>query len=845
VIEGASSTEEEYPVIADNTPTIEVTTNKNAICKGSLDTDESYENMDFIFYGTQKEHNYTFTYPISEGQHTVYVRCKDELNNIMQNSLLVTFKIDTAAPVITVVAPGSKVVGEFTELKITVNENAECRYEDDDDDFDDMDDFDTITGDTFITSLSELDDDTYTYYIKCKDQVGNIAEKSIEFVVEIPPKAEIILEKESPLPKGTFELTLIPSKKLRSVPELSYKFTDDDTFTRDINLIKDGNYYKGYIIIEDQKTTRSGVFSFRGYDLNGNEGTEITKGAIFLVDTIAPPVPESVQAIATDDGIKLEWYYDDEKPSHFNIYRSMSQGLSYIDYYKSTTSNSYLDEDIEINQLYYYRIAAVDKAGNIGKLSKEINVYAKSGTTVSSPVTNKNPPSSQTRDWKEKTEQDVDSLLIDLEWAENNLKEQSTKESIVDKLSLVKQVLDAISDIEKLKSQLQAINIVEISDTDLREMLSKADALVARTKKTTPQKVEIIKSTDVIQATTESDVELAVSEYVTGNFSEKQIKDYTKKMVKVNKNVRVETVIKTFRIEYLDNSDENRVYVEKTFSYENPEQLNNVIVIEIIPKTVAGDVSSIDIKNPDYTVVNPDPVIMWQYPKLSFDKESHSYVLLSDDNSESAKTTKTIVLIYPKDIIKESSVITGFTTFFSKVKEKGIEVLGVILGILVILGLAMYYLVVINEVDFGAYLEKIPFIKNIEMFKGAAPTTTKTIDTKVVEEKEEQPDLLNNQTTINVDKFAYLFKEDNPVKTIPEQYFFVKNGDVIRSISELHDVLSNMDDFTFYYHVHDNTNDFADWVETIYHTKELADLMRSMSNKEDLLNLMKYFIQKN
>ncbi len=129
--------------------------------------------------------------------------------------------------------------------------------------------------------------------------------------------------------------------------------------------------------------------------------------------------------------------------------------------------------------------------------------------------------------------------------------------------------------------------------------------------------------------------------------------------------------------------------------------------------------------------------------------------------------------------------------------------------------------------------------------KGAAPTTTKTIDTKVVEEKEEQPDLLNNQTTINVDKFAYLFKEDNPVKTIPEQYFFVKNGDVIRSISELHDVLSNMDDFTFYYHVHDNTNDFADWVETIYHTKELADLMRSMSNKEDLLNLMKYFIQKN
>ena len=51
----------DYPIISDNTPTIEVNTNKNAICKGSLDVDEAYENMDFIFYGTQKEHDYDKT----------------------------------------------------------------------------------------------------------------------------------------------------------------------------------------------------------------------------------------------------------------------------------------------------------------------------------------------------------------------------------------------------------------------------------------------------------------------------------------------------------------------------------------------------------------------------------------------------------------------------------------------------------------------------------------------------------------------------------------------------------------------------------------------------------------
>ena len=52
-----------------------------------------------------------------------------------------------------------------------------------------------------------------------------------------------------------------------------------------------------------------------------------------------------------------------------------------------------------------------------------------------------------------------------------------------------------------------------------------------------------------------------------------------------------------------------------------------------------------------------------------------------------------------------------------------------------------------------------------------------------------------------------------------------------------------MDDFTFYYHVHENKNDFADWVETIYHNREIADMIRSVSSKEELTQLMNELIR--
>ena len=128
-----------------------------------------------------------------------------------------------------------------------------------------------------------------------------------------------------------------------------------------------------------------------------------------------------------------------------------------------------------------------------------------------------------------------------------------------------------------------------------------------------------------------------------------------KNMEKINDDVRVEVTIDTIKISYLDASEEHRVLVKKKFVYEKPDPLSNALAVEIIPKTVAGDVADIDIRSPNYEVINPDPVIGWGLDTLTFDPRTITYVLFADDVSESAKTAKTVILVEPAAFIKSSS----------------------------------------------------------------------------------------------------------------------------------------------------------------------------------------------
>jgi hypothetical protein len=70
----------------------------------------------------------------------------------------------------------------------------------------------------------------------------------------------------------------------------------------------------------------------------------------------------------------------------------------------------------------------------------------------------------------------------------------------------------------------------------------------------------------VIQATSKEDVENAIDELLTNinvNVTNSERNSYLKKMRRINDKVRVENVIKTIQLEYLDGEHETTVLVKK------------------------------------------------------------------------------------------------------------------------------------------------------------------------------------------------------------------------------------------------------------------------------------------
>jgi len=79
--------------IATQTPTLNVTTDENATCRGSIDSDGTYDGMDFTFTSTGTTHAYQIPSSLSLRTHTVYVRCMDEAGNVMTSSYSWNFTI--------------------------------------------------------------------------------------------------------------------------------------------------------------------------------------------------------------------------------------------------------------------------------------------------------------------------------------------------------------------------------------------------------------------------------------------------------------------------------------------------------------------------------------------------------------------------------------------------------------------------------------------------------------------------------------------------------------------------------------------------------------------------------
>lgn len=188
----------------DSYVTLSVSTNEPADCRYSW-YDKTYDSMTLSFQ-TSNRYYHSVPQTLSQyGYYVVYVRCKDDAGNANPTATKISFRYasktpvtntttvvakDTSAPVISSLFPSGEIKTATTTISCITNEKATCKYDTKDTDFDSMANiFDADSnGKSFSKTITLDKAGSYTFYVRCKDAVGNKSTNSsqIGFTYVIP-----------------------------------------------------------------------------------------------------------------------------------------------------------------------------------------------------------------------------------------------------------------------------------------------------------------------------------------------------------------------------------------------------------------------------------------------------------------------------------------------------------------------------------------------------------------------------------------------------------------------------------------------------------------------------------
>lgn len=692
----------------------------------SSTTTKTFTSSDF----TGKYYNYSFSVtPATEGTYSIYARVEN--SSQVLDSYNKTGTVNSSEPRILSTYPTGVITENSAIIKVKTDEKATCKYDTTNNTYESLSNTFSNTGNiNHNQSISSLSEGVKTYYVRCKDADGHMMDESskIEFTVDNVPTAEITLSDQTPVKAGTIEVILKTSEDLSDAPTLQYSY-DGSSTRKEVPLTGSGKNWEGYIVITESDDNKIGSFYFSAKDSSGNTGTKITSGNIFVVDTTKPPAPISVKAQTNSDGsVTLRWYYDGEELDHYNLYRSTSSGINYVDFFEEVelednNSQYYKDTSTVDKVTYYYRISAVDKAGNEGSLSSE--VYGTSVSTIRKVVED---PLEEEK--KEETDdipkvlppnlvpmvdtytKKVDKLIIDVKELISNI-EINVDKSIIKDFKIKEKLESAATQLETLKKKIESYKDTYATESELEKKLKAAEAESKEIERNVPRNGEIIEKSDFVQSTSKEDISKAVFElFKDVGLTEEETEKYVKANDKKKDDVNVAVSAKIVKITYLDGSVEEKTFINKLISYSEPEVLKDIIVVETIPKTIAEDVNEINFGDSNFEILKSDPMVKFGFLEFDYEGESISYTLDKKIDIEEVKNSKTIMLISLNEIATASKV-TGFSVF-SFTGIDGVNPLFLWIGIITISGLLIYYLVFVKE---GEILKVIRRRWNLMMLK--------------------------------------------------------------------------------------------------------------------------------
>jgi|GEM_PF-1137383 len=657
-----------------------IMTNENSTCRGSFQEEElSYENFEIQFIGNAESHTYNTTLP--EENYAFYVKCRDFYNNTMDDSYVLDIIIDTTSPQITSFSPANTIASAFTTLSVTTNENAECRYSKSDSLYESMILMVSANKQVHTVQLENLSEGTNSFYVKCKDLIGNAMQQSTKIDINTaqPPTISISISKSSPLKAGIYEVTVTAAKNLQPTPTPALTYVLGSGSAVSIPLSGSGSIWKGFMIISSDAGNAVGSFYFSGKDYLGNDCEVISSGKIFLVDTIAPDKPV-VEAFSNPDGsIRLHWRYDGEELKGFNIYRATSSGVTLLDFYSNTTANIYVDNNVIVGITYYYAVSAVDKADNEGGFS--IEVYATSTKTSQ--------PSSQTMSPQlikkiDDTISILNNAVDKVDSRRKSLLERSEEEKrIFETTGILKEIEDIQTRLESLYSELNELKTKSMDEAQLKAVLSREELTIRSIEKTVPLDVKTTSLNKFQTKATAEDVADAVGRAKTELSSNAE---YLKESTGLQDKIDIGISATLVSIVY-ESSTEDYALVEETLSPK--EDINDSEVVVIIPKSISADTSTLEFLSTDYMIIEEDPVISWEYQRLSAGHpETISYLIKEKTSESELRGIKTVLL--KKNYGQSSPKVTG--NLIVKIVKSNANFLGIMTGIIIVGILVFYYL---------------------------------------------------------------------------------------------------------------------------------------------------------
>lgn len=517
-------------------------------------------------------------------------------------------------------------------------------------------------------SFSYLDEGVHKIYVLCNNGSTVGQESELVFSIINPVKAEVHLSKNSPVNAGLLEITLKTTKDLSQKPTLSYS-TDGSGYVS-IPLTGSNDLWKGYLIISNDLKESIGSFKFRGIDLDGIIGEEITKGEIFLIDTEVPPLINEIDTEGRENDIYLEWRFNHDF-SYFNIYRSKFANVEYTDFYKKADKKSFTDDDVEVGRAYYYRITAVDDAGNEGDLSYEVSSVALREDSITQ--------SEESSGLDPELIGSVDSLLYDIEEFYNDAEDiksdfnTAENQQVIDILGLKSEIDSSLREIESLNDEVLAFKNQKISRVELDKKLSNARTRIGVIKKNIPESLSFVSQTEYTKKYDENKIREIL-------LSLSKTEDETSYLVKNSKEImdrqtfEYKTKIMNVLIYYIDGSKKNKAIFIKEISFAGE---NNGSIIEFIPKEVAASSSEISFKDSRYNVLKDDPIV-----SFSADTKSIIYIIDKEVDLDFAKNSETFFLAEQE--ISSGNSITGMAILDSTLNSNSFVVI-IILAISVTL----------------------------------------------------------------------------------------------------------------------------------------------------------------